>query len=191
MVEYINLKNLILTDMMLPENNIKEGLSCSYLKAVANIAGYPVEFKSADFGIDAIITELIARDTGRTFESGNNLWIQIKSTVLRNIRETDTEIVYNLANKNYNDLTYSTIYTPRILVLFVMPNDKEEWLTHSMESLMLKKCAYWTYLSNKPVAGREDSTTAVTINKTNTFSPDTLKAIMEKINLRGDLYDLL
>jgi hypothetical protein len=192
MVVYINLKNLTLVDIMLPENNIKAGLSCSYLKAVANIAGYPVRFTEpdADFGIDATIAELLVRKSGRTFESGKNLLIQLKSTTISHIRENDTEIIYDLRNKNYNDLTYADALTPKILVLFVMPNEKDTWLTHHIEMLVLKKCAYWTYLASKPQAQNEESTTAIHIDKNKIFSPDSLKQIMGKVSTNGNLYDL-
>jgi len=189
---YINLRNLTLVDMMLPENSIKAGLSCSYLKAVANIAGFPINFKEpdTDFGIDATIAELLVRPSGRTFESGKNLLIQLKATTLSHIRETDDEIVYDLKNKNYNDLTYADVLTPKILVLFVMPNEKESWLTHHIEMLVLKKCAYWTYLAGKPQAQNETGTTAIHIDKDKIFSPESLKQIMGKVSTNGNLYDL-
>jgi hypothetical protein len=188
--KYISIRDLTLLDVMLPENNIKEGLSCSYLRAVANVAGYPIQFKETDFGIDATITELLERDSGRTFDSGKNLQIQLKSTTLGKIRETDTEIIYDLSNKTYNDLAYKGVLSPRILVLLVMPEERENWLTHNIEMLILKKCAYWTYLYGLPERQNEASTTAVHINKSRTFCPDSLKAIMDKVSKHGDLNEL-
>ncbi len=177
---------------MLPENNIKAGLSCSYLKAVANVAGYLVRFTEPDedFGIDATVSEVAERATGARYETGRNLIIQLKSTTLSHIRESDSEITYDLRNKNYNDLALASTYTPKILVLFIMPNEKEEWLVHNIEMLMLKKCAYWMYLANKPQAQNENSTTAIHIDKGKVFSPDSLKQILAKVNAFGDLYDL-
>lgn len=190
--DFINLRCLTLFDIMLPDGKIKSGLSSSYLKAVANIAGYKIQFQNEDdFGVDAIITELQKRDTGRIWETGVNLWIQLKATTMGNCRTTDTEIIYDLANKNYNDLTYADSVSPKILVLFVMPNEREDWLTHSIEMMILKKCAHWTYLSGKPRKDNEDSTTAIHIDKNKTFSPTSLKEIMDKISIRGDLYELL
>ena len=190
--KYISIRNFTLLDIMLPENNIKAGLSCSYLKAVANIAGYPINFKESDtdFGTDATVAELLVRPSGRTFESGKNLLIQLKATTLNHIRETESEIVYDLKNKNYNDLTYADILTPKILVLFIMPNEKEDWLIHHIEMLVLKKCAYWAYLAKKPQTHNETGTTAIHIDKTKIFSPESLKQIMGKVSINGDLYDL-
>ena len=190
--KYISIRNFTLLDIMLPENNIKAGLSYSYLKAVANIAGFPINFKEpdTDFGIDATVAELLVRPSGRTFESGKNLLIQLKATTLNHIRETESEIVYDLKNKNYNDLTYADILTPKILVLFVMPNEKEDWLIHHIEMLVLKKCAYWAYLASKPQAHNETGTTAIHIDKTKIFSPESLKQIMGKVSTNGNLYDL-
>lgn len=189
---YINIRDLSLSDMMLPENDIKEGLSKAYVKAVANSSGYPINFaeQGADFGIDATITEVVERIGGRNYDNGLNLQIQIKSTTERNVRTTDNEIIYDLSNKNYNDLVQKEVYSPRILILLVLPDEKEEWLTHSIERLILKKCAYWTYLRGLPEKPNENSTSAVSISKSRTFCPDSLKAIMDKLSSRGDLNEL-
>lgn len=189
---YINIQDLTLFGLMLPENNIKAGLSSSYIRAVANVAGYSISFidPEADFGIDATVAELGVRNNGRNFDTGRNLQIQLKSTTLGRIRETDTEIIYDLSNKTYNDLVYSGVLTPRILVILVLPDEKEEWLTHSIEMLILKRCAFWTYLCGLPEKENESSTTAVHINKARVFCPETLKRIMEKVSSRGDINDL-
>ena len=187
--QYIKISDVVLLDIMLPENRIKEGLSKSYLRAVANVAGYKVQFLEDDFGIDAIMSSVEERPTGR-ISSGVNLEIQLKSTTLASVQETESHYAYELKNKNYNDLVQPGLLTPRILVLLILPNEKEDWLTHSVEMLILRNCAYWTYLAGKPGKPIEDSTTTIHINRTRTFCPNSLKEIMETIKTNGDLNGL-
>ena len=170
---------------MLPDSNIQEGLSCSYVKAVANMSGYSIEFIKADFGIDALVGEIRVRQDGRTYNNGTFLSIQIKSTY--RFRENQTHIMYDLKNKNYNDLIDTSGITPKILVVLCMPEEKEEWLKHNIEALILKKCAYWTYLGSLPPVADNDSTTVVHIRKDRCFSPENLKVIMNKVQRKEDL----
>ncbi len=189
--KHINLKNLTLLDIMLPDTSIQEGLSFSYIKAVANIAGYQIDFPKTDFGTDAFICELKTREDGRTTNAGGYpsvLFVQIKST--HNFRESDTHISYDLRNKNYNDLTDTSTFAPKILVVLCMPEDKNEWVRHSVEELILKKCAYWTYLGGQPSVANTESTTVVHISKNRVFSPAMLETIMTKIRNQEDLNDI-
>ena len=188
MVDYINLKNLNLFDIMLPDTGIQEGLSCSYIKAIANVAGYPIDFPKTDFGTDAFIYELKNRESGRITNAGaypSVLFVQIKST--HNFRESKMHISYDLKNKNYNDLVDTSTFTPKILVVLCMPENKSEWLKHSVEELILKKCAYWTYLGGQPQVPDTDSTSVVHISKNRVFSPAMLETIMTTIRNQGDL----
>lgn len=186
--EFINLRCLTLLDVMLPNNSIQEGLSCSYIKAIANIAGYPIDFPKTDFGTDALIYELKTRESGRISTSGAYppfLFVQIKST--HNFRESDTHISYDLRNKNYNDLVDTSTFAPKILVVLCMPSDKNEWVKHSIEELILRKCAYWTYLGGLPSVADTNGTTVVHIPKSRVFSPAMFESIMAKIRNQEDL----
>ena len=132
------------------------------------------------------VKDVLRRDSGRFVYSGINLDLQIKSTCSH--REDADSIIYDLRNKNYNDLIdVKSHATKKILVVFIMPKNKDEWLSQDINSLILKKCAYWVYLGGKPKVRDSESTTAVKIPKQNIFSVDTLNRLMTKIQNGEDL----
>lgn len=164
---------------MLQENTIKEALSLSYIKAISYYAGYTAGKSEFDYGVDLTIQDIETRPSGRTYESGIRLGIQLKST--ENFRETESEIIYDLKNKNYNDLIAASTATPRILVLLCLPDQKREWIKQDVNSLIMKKCAFWKYFGGEQAVSDIDSTTAVRIPKQNIFSPEKLQTIMNTI----------
>lgn len=171
---------------MMQENDIKEGLSKSYVRAICNHAGYGISSDEPDIGCDLTVKDVLRRDSGRFVYSGINLDLQIKSTCSH--REDADSIIYDLRNKNYNDLIdVKSHATKKILVVFIMPKNKDEWLSQDINSLILKKCAYWVYLGGKPKVRDSESTTAVKIPKQNIFSVDTLNRLMTKIQNGEDL----
>ena len=82
---------------------------------------------------------------------------------------------------------YVNLLFGTFLVVFIMPKNKDEWLNQDINSLILKKCAYWVYLGGKPKVRDDESTTAVNIPKKNIFSVDTLNRLMTKIQNGGEL----
>jgi hypothetical protein len=184
---------LLFSDLikMLPENDIKEGLSRAYLKAICNHAGYSIGVDEKDFGIDLTIKDIEKRPSGRTFSSGVDLNIQIKSTCRWRESSDGKFITYDLKNKNYNDLAIRiNNATKRILVVLLLPKEKENWINQDVESLMIKKCAYWYYLGGQPTVEDNDSTTAIKIPKSQVFSIEELGRIMTQIKNGGDLNEL-
>jgi len=173
---------------MLPDNDIKEELSKAYVQAICSMAGYGHGFDPRDLGVDIIIKDIKKRlVSNRIVYSGYNLGIQLKSTTISNCRENATHIAYDLRNKNYNDLADTDVGTKRILVLFILPNDKPSWLVQDIQSLILKKCAYWFYLEGQSFVVDNDSTTAIHIPKENLFSIRKLRSIMDAIKSGANL----
>jgi len=165
---------------MMPENNIKENLSKTYIRAICSKAGYGIASDEQDYGSDMTAKDVLRRESGRFVYSGFNLDIQIKSTC--NCREDKKNIIYDVRNKNYNDLVSTdNNATQKILIVFIMPKNPEDWLNQDTESLVLKKCAYWIYLGGKQQVQDNESTTAVKIPKENVFSVEALNNIMSKI----------
>ena len=166
---------------MLSENDVKEALSRAYVQAVCGMGGYNYGTDAKDYGFDITIKKIFKRLSGKSCPSGLNLDVQIKSTT--NFEVNDTHIKYQLKNKNYNDLAYdSNGGTKRILVLLLLPNNKEEWINQNPESLIMKKCAYWYYLEGQELKENEESKTTISIPKENIFSVENLHNIMNKIN---------
>lgn len=106
---------------------------------------------------------------------------QLKATV--NWKEEETSIVYDLEADTYNKIIYrhqnSTI--PCILVLLCLPTEEAEWLHISEEELKLRKCCYYLYINGEPTNNKE--TIRIRIPRTNVFSPDAVKELVEKVRL--------
>ena len=179
--------NLMLFSM-LPINDIEEGLSEAYVKAICSMAGYNTGKSHKDFGFDITVKDIIQRASGRTVESGFNLDIQIKAT--KNFRQNHASIIYDLKNKTYNDLTDNSSPTPRILVVLCLPQNQDEWIGQDIDSLILKKCAYWHYLGGQTPVDDNESTTAVYIPKSNPFTVENLNKLMDSIKTGVDISGL-
>lgn len=146
---------------MLTEEHIKEGLSKAYVSAVANKAGMNCEIngRQFDYGIDGTFSDVRILPNGRRSESGFKIDFQLKSTV--NIRVEDSEVIYSLNAKNYNDLVETAVGTPRILIVLALPQESDDWLSINEERLLLKKCAWWCSLRGKE---RTNNTASVNIH---------------------------
>ena len=87
------------------------------------------------------------------------LGFQLKATSAEVLTDTP-EFTYPLPIKNYNDLRLpSTI--PRLLVVYVMPQDSSHWLTYHEpeEHLIQRRCAYWLDLFGSQEVSNETSRT--------------------------------
>lgn len=131
------------------EAHIKEELSVSYTKAISASAGMTCEIRNRDYGMDGSINDITYSPSKKMYrESGFAIDFQLKSTVTAEI--IDEKVVYDLEIKNYRDLIESSVGRQRILILYVLPEKREEWVTVSKDSTILKKCAYWCSLRGLP-----------------------------------------
>ncbi|KAA1179705.1 DUF4365 domain-containing protein [Paenibacillus sp. B2(2019)] len=163
---------------MLTDEHIKEGLSLAYVSAVAHMAGMDYTQPKFDYGIDGTISEIKVRPDGRRCPNGFKVEFQLKSTV--NLSMDSKYITYNLDSKNYNDLVETEIGTPRILIVFYLPRDRNHWLNLSESELVLKHCAWWTCLyGNTPT--RNVSKKTVQIPRDQLFDVSALQKIIRDI----------
>src|SRR5438128_612267 len=128
---------------MLPRNQRQEGLSRAYVRAIAAQAGALCCEPIQDFGIDIFLRGLERRDQ-QYLDIGPQLDVQLRSTMRAEVR--DEVIVYDLDVRTYNLLRTESSDRPRILVLLVLPADEAQWLSQSVEELVLRRCAYWMSL---------------------------------------------
>lgn len=174
--------------MMLPDPDIEEALSVAYIQAICGMAGCNYSIDRKDFGTDITIKDVGKRDSGKLYDTGHNVIVQIKAT--KNIREDANQINYDLKNKNYNDLALSEGGTKKLLVVLILPPDKTAWLVQNINELILKKCAYYYCLEGSTSVDDNGTTTVVHIPKTNVFSVDVLKRIMMAIKQGRDLHGI-
>jgi hypothetical protein len=93
------------------------------------------------------------------------------------------DYAFPLSIKNYNDLRANTL-TPRLLVILNLPGARHGWLSHTVNDLIIRNCAFWLNLKGAPDVG---NTTNITVHlpAINVFSPDSLKNLMVSVKTRN------
>ena len=127
-----------------------------------------------DSGIDATITVPGKINSKRL----PRFDVQIKSTSQDILK--DESIKYRLTAKNYNELRENDPFVPQLLIVVLIPEDINNWLSQTEESLCLKRCAYWLSLRGRAPL-EQQATITIEIPRQNIFSPNALKTIMERI----------
>lgn len=158
-------------------NQQKEQFSYAYIYAIASTAGYSFQIAAKPLDFDGI--DIILAGSG---EEGliryPRLELQVKCTSLNVI--SDEIIRYPLAVKNYNDLRVENIQTPRLLVIVVVPEQLDNWLSQSQQELCLKYCGYWVSLRGKSPTENQ-TTITVSLPRQNIFNVEALKNLMQRI----------
>ncbi|MGB8298808.1 MAG: DUF4365 domain-containing protein [Polyangia bacterium] len=168
---------------MLSGNDTKEELSIAYIHAVASREGFSVELIRKDR--DSVDMKICGRgrlSADATLESPE-VAVQVKATSTVEI-DTD-EFSFVLKRKNYDDLIKTTL-VPRILVVFVMPQEREKWVEWTEESLLLRRCAYWTCLRGQKATDNDTSQT-VLLRRADVFDPTAIRKILLHIAREQDL----
>jgi hypothetical protein len=164
---------------MLTENQVKEQLSVAYVNAVAAICNFACEFTRIDIdSIDVSITcngNLAADSIIRSPE----IKIQLKATENLSLNAAN-EYPFALPIKNYDDLRANTL-TPRLLVVLNLPNIRDGWVSHSINDLIIRNCAFWLNLKGKASVANTSNIT-VHLPSINVFSPNALKELMLKVS---------
>lgn len=168
------------------DNIKKTHLSHVYAYAVATSAGFFYEKTGNDNDMRSIDAHINADDT-----VGGGQWkfpvleLQLKATTHCNFNEQENNFRIEISIKNYNDLRGDRS-VPAILVVLFLPNECSDWIKHTEDELIAKKCAYWISLRDHPPV---DNTSNVTIKipKSNIFSPGSLTDLMTKISSGVDV----
>ena len=102
--------------------------------------------------------------------------VQLKAT-FQELPEKGGAISFPLAVAQYDRLRSAKLTNPRILVVFQMPREQNEWLRVSAEALVARKCAYWVSLRGADaVVGQKEKT--VYLPTTNLLTPESLRTLM-------------
>lgn len=169
--------------MMLTENKIKEEINLAYVLVVAATKAFSTEITRVDSdSVDATIRYNGYLEKESTLYSPE-IKLQLKAT--SNAKIVDNNIHFPLPIKNYNDLKARS-GNPRLLVVLCLPECKEDWLIHSNEELVLKKCAYYLNLNSFPESLNE-TTVTVKVPLSNVFSPNSLYDLMLKTSKEEEL----
>lgn len=157
-------------DSLLTGPDQEELLSKAYAHAVAAGPGYV----TAEYELDRDGVDLRIQAGGAMRPA---LDLQLKATV--NLRDIDDDFVtFPLRRRNYGLLRIET-QTPRLLVVLDLPEDPLQWMTVTVDELVIRRRAYWLNLLGWCETDNETSVT-VPIPKQNLFDVDGLKALMEQ-----------
>lgn len=165
---------------MMTRAHRQEALCRAYVQAVAAQAGLLYSRPDPDYGIDLSLRAVEIGQRGHS-DSSIQLDLQMKSTTRASV--TETAIAYDLDVDGYNYLRAVTTGCPRILVVYVMPAEEEEWLGQSPHELSLRHCAYWLSLEGYP-ATTSTRTTRVAIPLANVFSVEAVRTLLRQVPTR-------
>ena len=168
---------------MTPEQQ-REELSRAYVHAVSAQCGFKIAGWSQDD--DCLdVTVAAAGTLGGGTVAGPKLDLQLKASTDQGHDRGD-HVAWSLSRAHYDSLR-SKAMAPRLLVVLMLPARLDDAVSHSVEYLLVRRCAYWTCLQGRPpIEGTVESTT-VYIDKKNVFSPENLAALMEKASQDEDL----
>ena len=160
---------------MMDLNMQKEQFSRAYVQAVAACCGFAWSEPSVDD--DSVDMSLHQTGGGGTIRSPR-LELQLKCKAAST--PTNDPFSYSLKVKNYDDLRDSNVLVPRILVVVLVPDELEEWLSHSEAELAVRRCGYWVSLRGLPPSDNQSSQT-VRIPRAQQFTVDELRGMMDRI----------
>ncbi len=174
---------------MLTIQNIEAELSYAYLHAVASRAGIICERTgrgSDDAGVDAVL---------RARQELPGPWVLTNFTVDVQLKATTAQpavsggrYAFALKKKNDDELRSPRTTSPQVLVVLFLPARAEEWLVHSHESLVARRCAYWLSLLGARDGENETSQT-VYIPTGNHLSVENLGLLMTRFANREKITD--
>lgn len=165
------------------EEKIKEEFSKAYTIAVASKAGVNYSLPNYDCGVDGHFRGVGYDPRIGEYDNGITIDYQLKSTI--NAPIINGELVYDLDVKNYRSLIRVDRMAPIILIVYSMPEQKDEWLNIDGEKTVLKKCAWWCSLR-----GRDDTDNEykirIKIPESQVLTPQTLKELIDRVG-EGEL----
>lgn len=170
--------------MGMTEQHIKEQLSVAYARAVAARAGVLFSKDELDYGTDGTFKEVTTYNIKRNRYNTNGFSIDFQAKASENVIFEDNYLVYDLDADNYNDLVRVDIGMPRILILYVLPEERDEWLNISDNEAIMKRCAWWCSLKGLAPTTNE-RTRRIRIPRGQIFTPDKLVELLSKVR-RGE-----
>jgi hypothetical protein len=133
----------------LSANDVESELSYAYLHAVASAAGASCSWTSRhedNAGVDAKIVGWGPFPDGG-YRQEVDLKVQLKATTATPSSVSDCLSYFLKGVFRYDALRSDAVATPRILVVLFLPSTNAcDWITHTNDSLSLRKCAYWVSL---------------------------------------------
>ncbi|MDW9508799.1 DUF4365 domain-containing protein [Sinorhizobium meliloti] len=178
-------------DILLTKNHAQEGLSRAYVQALSSAARVWLSMKDEfDYGFDGQL-DLIARvetdpATGKQnlVKAGYTIDFQLKCS--KDWKLAGDDVQWSMKSKAYNKLAgRGPGAVPAILILMCLPENEEEWMDISEDSLLLRKCCYFTTVKG-PLIENENTTRQISFPRRNLLNVSTLTTILDDNRKRLD-----
>ncbi len=173
--------------MLLSDREIEAELSYAYLHAVAARAGFACDVagrQSDRAGIDARI-HVKERLVPQAVFTEFSIEVQLKATCQQAVFQND-HYSYWLTIDHYDKLRNAGVRNERLLVVLFLPEDPSQWLVHTEDGLVSKRCAYWVCLRGAAPCDNKTGQT-VYIPRPNWLSHDSLRKLATKVACREAL----
>ena len=164
---------------MTPEQR-QEELSRAYLHAVAAKCGFALGSWTQDQSCIDVTVGVVGVLGGGTL-ADPKLDVQLKCTANQSLIKED-HVALQVKRQHYDRLI-ARASVPKVLVVLVLPEQEGEWVVHSHEQLLLRRCAY--YLVTTGLPGITTESTVVHVPLVNVLSPDAMTAMLERLS-RGE-----
>ena len=172
-------------NISIPTNDLEANLSYAYLHAVAARAGAvckPGERDEDNKGIDATVRVWGDFPNAKYIKSVH-LDVQLKATIGTPTDKGDHFSYFIKGRERYERLCEVCEAVPPILVVFFLPDDEAQWMEHSPESLLLRRCAYWVSLREAPTSTNKTGET-VYLPKAQRLTPESLWKLAARIAVK-------
>ncbi|MFI6286394.1 DUF4365 domain-containing protein [Streptomyces sp. NPDC051018] len=160
-----------------------ETLQVGYLHAVAAAAGCSLSQPFPDNGIDWHISHSSA---AHAVDDEVTIKVQLKCTYQIPPRTGGPgfpRFSFTLDNDHLVKLARTPVSVHKILVVMLVPRNRDDWLRAGHDRLDLRHCCYWTNLAGHPVTGRRRTT--VRIPTSRIFDDRALCEIMARVGAGG------
>lgn len=160
----------------------REEISKAYVHAVAARCGFKVGNWSQDAGcIDVSIAASGVVGAG-TF-SDPQIDLQLKASNDPRHLLQDGRVAFSLRHAHHEQLIAPRSIA-KLLVVLILPSDPDQWLSHSPESLILRRCAWWKRMTGEaPIPPSAEGFVTVHLPREQHFSPQALQAMMQRISM--------
>jgi hypothetical protein len=167
--------------VLLTENDVKAELSYAYLHAVTTRSGVGCEVSgrlSDGAGVDAVlrVRERLAPPPSLVEFTVD---VQLKATSGEPTSK-DNRYSFWLIKKHYDKLRMTEIRDPRILIVLFLPPDPTLWLEHTVDALLVRRCAWWVSLFDAPQTDNQTGQT-VYLPQQNVFCVPGLRALLARL----------
>ncbi|MFF7616777.1 DUF4365 domain-containing protein [Streptomyces lavendulae] len=157
-----------------------ETLQVGYLHAVAAAAGCSLSQPFPDNGIDWHVSHGAPE---HVVDDEVTIKVQLKATYQIPPRPAGPTFGFTLDNEHLVKLARTPVAVHKILVVMLVPREREQWIGAGDDRLDLRHCCYWTNLAGHPVTGRRRTT--VRIPTTRIFDDRALCEIMTRVGSGG------